>query len=72
MLKMERIVLATSDEKEFYPADNQSTVTVSTETGINGLAVDSSDEKVYDLQGRKVDKPLQGLYIINGKKVMVK
>lgn len=72
VLKMERIVLATSDEKEFYPADNQSTVTVSTETGINGLAVDSSDEKVYDLQGRKVDKPLQGLYIINGKKVMVK
>ena len=27
---------------------------------------------VYDLQGRRVAKPARGLYIINGKKVMVK
>lgn len=26
----------------------------------------------YDLQGRRVEKPVRGLYIINGKKVMVK
>ena len=27
---------------------------------------------IYDLQGRRVAKPARGLYIINGKKVMVK
>ncbi len=27
---------------------------------------------IYDLQGRKVDTPSKGLYIINGKKVLVK
>ena len=27
---------------------------------------------VYDLQGRKVENPAKGIYIINGKKVLVK
>ena len=27
---------------------------------------------IYDLQGRKVDTPSKGIYIINGKKVMIK
>jgi uncharacterized protein YlzI (FlbEa/FlbD family) len=27
---------------------------------------------VYDLQGRKVETPTTGIYIINGKKVLVK
>ena len=71
-LKMERVVLATADEKEYYPADSESTVTVSTDTGINGLTVDPSSVKIYDLQGRKVNKPTQGVYIVNGKKVVIK
>ena len=28
--------------------------------------------KIYDLQGREVQKAQKGLYIINGKKVLVK
>lgn len=28
--------------------------------------------EVYDLQGRKVDNPVKGLYIVNGKKVLIK
>ncbi|MDY4409310.1 MAG: Ig-like domain-containing protein [Prevotella sp.] len=71
-LKMERVVLATADEKEYYPADSESTVTVSTDTGINGIIVDPSSVKIYDLQGRKVNKPTQGVYIVNGKKVVIK
>ena len=71
-LKMERVVLATADEKEYYPADSESTVTVSTDTGINGITVDPSSVKIYDLQGRKVNKPTQGVYIVNGKKVVIK
>lgn len=43
-------------------------------TGIN--AVQGSEFKVngqfYDLQGRKVANPTKGLYIVNGKKVIVK
>ena len=30
-----------------------------------------SDE-IYDIQGRKVNNPTKGLYIINGKKVLVR
>ena len=44
-------------------------------TDINGVISDSTtngERKVYDLQGRKLQKPVSGLNIINGKKVMVK
>ncbi len=71
-LKMERVVLATADEKEYYPADSESTVTVSANTGVNSISIDPSSVKVYDLQGRKVNKPTQGVYIVNGKKVVIK
>lgn len=29
-------------------------------------------ETIYDLQGRKVANPTKGIYIINGKKVLIK
>ena len=32
----------------------------------------TNNTNVYDLQGRKVAQPTKGLYIVNGKKVMVK
>ena len=32
----------------------------------------NSDAAVYDLQGRKVKNPTKGLYIVNGKKVVIK
>ena len=45
-------------------------------TGIESLtpALSNSEgaQAVYDLQGRKVQNPKRGLYIINGKKVVVK
>jgi hypothetical protein len=45
-------------------------------TGIIGHT-DSTDftdkaDAIYDLQGRKVEKPKKGLYIVNGKKVVIK
>ena len=30
------------------------------------------DDLIYDLSGRSVGKPAKGLYIMNGKKVMIK
>lgn len=43
-------------------------------TGIEAIASDSKDVKVYDLLGRKVsgEKLPAGIYVINGKKVIVK
>ena len=43
-------------------------------TGIKNLtpAIPEGEGVVYDLQGRKVTQPTKGLYIVNGKKVMVK
>lgn len=42
-------------------------------TGISNVNVNLNDnENCYDLQGRKVSKPGKGLYIVNGKKVVIK
>ena len=36
---------------------------------VNGSAADG---KCYNLQGQRVEQPTKGLYIVNGKKVIVK
>ena len=43
-------------------------------TGVNDVRSKMADVRgeVYDLQGRKVAKPAKGMYIVNGKKVIVK
>lgn len=42
-------------------------------TGINNVNVETKkDNVVYDLQGRRVSNPTKGIYIVNGKKVLVK
>ena len=42
-------------------------------TGIENVKGESGEVKtIYDLSGRAVENPSKGLYIINGKKVMVK
>ena len=42
-------------------------------TGIDeNIGITDKDNAVYDLMGRKVKNPTKGLYIVNGKKVLVK
>ena len=42
-------------------------------TGISGVKVAGNDSRLYDLQGRRVEgQPAKGLYISNGKKVIIK
>ncbi|MBR5593667.1 MAG: hypothetical protein IKW46_06290, partial [Bacteroidaceae bacterium] len=42
-------------------------------TGIEEVKGENGEVKtIYDLQGRKVEVPSKGLYIINGKKVFIK
>ncbi|MBQ8463191.1 MAG: hypothetical protein IJ544_03635 [Prevotella sp.] len=42
------------------------------DTGINTLKAEIENGSVYNLNGQKVQKAQKGLYIINGKKVVVK
>ncbi len=43
------------------------------ETGIDYVEPSQvEDGKIYDLSGRRVEKPSKGLYIVNGKKVYIK
>lgn len=43
------------------------------ETGVEEVRDEKNDvEIVYDLQGRRVNNPIKGIYIVNGKKVIYK
>ena len=42
---------------------------------INGVTTDNNQEKpavYYNLNGQRVDKPTHGIYIANGKKVIIR
>ncbi len=41
-------------------------------TGIEGVEAENGTQVIFDLSGRRVQKAQKGLYIINGKKVLVK
>lgn len=48
---------------------------VTTPTGIKGNTTDNSDKKAdvyYNLNGQRVDKPSHGIYVSNGKKVIIR
>lgn len=54
---------------------NANVVIVDAETyadGINEVATENTNSTVYDIQGRVVTNPTKGLYIVNGKKVVIK
>ena len=53
---------------------NKETVVVWTidRVGIESVTVNGEEVEIYDLQGRRVEKAEKGIYIINGKKVLVK
>ncbi|MBE6295610.1 MAG: hypothetical protein E7086_03770 [Bacteroidales bacterium] len=56
-----------TEDAPFYPikSTNGTSIENITDTTVN-------DGAIYDLQGRKVENPSKGIYIINGKKVLVK
>ena len=43
-----------------------------TPTGVKDMKTGTADNVYYDLQGRRVLYPATGLYIVNGKKVVIK
>jgi len=44
---------------------------VTTGIGMYNVDYNKGNDKVYDLQGRRVTKPANGIYIVNGKKVIM-
>jgi len=51
-------------------ADDETTG-ISETLPLNGNG-EMTNDNVYDLQGRRVEKPTRGLYIVNGRKVVIK
>lgn len=41
-------------------------------TGLSEIAGSTQKAQIFDLSGRRVNEPARGLYIVNGKKVLVK
>lgn len=41
-------------------------------TAVNEVKTTNNTNEVFDLQGRRVTQPTKGLYIVNGKKVIIK
>lgn len=59
---------AASEAREFLDIDFSD----GNVTAIKNVKVGSEDHVYYDLQGRRVLYPKKGLYIVNGKKVIIK
>jgi hypothetical protein len=66
--------MSTADAVSYKCEDVSFKVTVnSPETSVENVKAENGAVKaIYDLQGRKVNTSSKGLYIINGKKVLVK
>ena len=49
------------------------TISAASSTGINAVKADAlKDAQIYTISGQRVDKAQKGLYIVNGKKVVIK
>lgn len=61
------------DSKGKWSLIRSATIEVIAQTGIEGITTDESPKDMYDLQGHKVtNTPHKGVYILGGKKVLVK
>ena len=59
------------DVPETMPA-HDITIIGSYTSGINAIRMEAENGKVFDLNGRQVKTPGKGVYIINGRKVVIK
>ena len=60
--------VASGESRDFYGIDEET-------TGLNDVRSKMSEirsDVFFDLQGRRVTQPTKGLYIVNGKKVIIK
>lgn len=52
--------------------EHKISVTVTEQSSISEIEGPASDAVIYDLQGHRVSNPRRGLYIVNGKKTLLK
>lgn len=73
-LAMKKIELVRLDETADKPDDTTTLVTTGSSTGIEGISDSlTTDTTIYDLQGRRIQEiTTPGIYIIGGKKILVK
>lgn len=57
---------------DFTPEGVEKAVSIGEITVDNVAATPSVRQGIYDLMGRKVERPTRGIYIVNGKKVLYK
>ena len=73
----EIVALSDGDHTEydyyFTMPEGDVTISIVNATGINSIAADKmKNATIYNMKGQRVDKAQKGLYIINGKKVVIK
>ena len=76
------IIMTKEGTLDFYQSSSNSTIRIyyigitNAENVVEGIhtlsTMQRSDNAFYDLQGRRVSQPGRGLYIFNGKKVVIK
>ena len=69
------VITASSKENDHFLAGSASYTLVITDvpTGIEGISADDlANGKVYNLQGMRVNKLGKGIYVVNGRKIVVK
>lgn len=62
----------TENYKEWYVANFRIYHLTNTPVAVHAVQKQEAPAHYYDLQGRRVEKPTKGLYIVNGKKVIFK
>ena len=70
-----KVVVATSNGNQTFALTEMEKMYFSEEaTAIERISQEKepADEVVYDLCGRAVTRPAKGIYIVNGKKVLIK
>lgn len=66
------VVVKNTNGCHIYFIDAEQDLTQVVPTGINTVKTEVENGNIYNLQGQKVQKAQKGLYIINGKKVVIK
>ena len=70
-LSINNVVLSHQDGSTVKATSTTASITVSSTTGITNVEDAEGSDVYYDLQGRVVEDPAKGIYIINDKKVVV-
>lgn len=64
--------VSTSNSTKHYTGGSIKLVMTKSQSNIEEISSVGADKVIFDIQGRRVANPTRGLYIINGKKALIK